>query len=389
MLDTAIFKGGREVIDALAADWLELCGEGPGNEPFLRPEWFRAFVESFGSEVEIITVRRDGRLRALLPLVRERSSIHRLRVRKLQGLFNLNSPRFDLVHGADESERDEIVGALWRQIEQIGRWDALEFRLVKNDSWLSDLLVRAAGSKHPTGVWPMDGAPYISIPPNAADDGWIDSYFAGSRKHLGKELTRRLKRLRELGEVEFVVIRNYSADLIPRYLELESRGWKGRGGTAALLDQRVAQLHDSFARVTAANGALYACELRLDGKTIAMSINIRYDQQTVHWKTTYDEEYARYSPGNLLFKELLTDCVNSGSSEIDFLSPSTTNKSFWATGERDHAAFYVFQASLFGRLAGYWKFTVIQRFRQLKFIPRTPIGVLNLLIAAAQSVHHD
>ena len=97
-----------------------------------------------------------------------------------------------------------------------------------------------------------------------------------------------------------------------------------------------------------------------------MSVNIKYDKQTVHWKTSYDEEYSRYSPGNLLFREFLYDCIKNHSTEVDFLSPATNNKKFWATGEREHAAFYVFQPGIIGSTLWNWKFSVINRLRKFK-----------------------
>ena len=32
-------EGGVDVIDRLAEEWRRLCDEGPGDEPFYRPEW--------------------------------------------------------------------------------------------------------------------------------------------------------------------------------------------------------------------------------------------------------------------------------------------------------------------------------------------------------------
>ena len=150
------------------------------------------------------------------------------------------------------------------------------------------------------------------------------------------------------------------------YFELEANGWKGQGGTAVICDANAERLHNDFASAVSAKNALFIYQLKLDGKTIAMSVNIRYDRQTVHWKTSYDEKYSRYSPGNLLFRELVKDCLTNNSPEIDFLSPSTPNKRFWASGEREHAAFYVFQHGMLGSLLWKWKFSVIDYLRKFK-----------------------
>lgn len=366
LLQTEAVIGGTEVIAEIFEDWSNLCEEGECNEPFFTPEWFTCFVKNFEDEILLLTVRRSKKLLAVLPLVKKTGHLHGVSARKFQAVFNPNTPRFDIIHGSDESERKEIVEALWKEIKKQSNWDFLEARLVKKDSWFNDLLALAERENYGTGIWEMDSAPFIKLPVGVDKEKLIEEFFKGSRKHLRQELNRRLRRLKELGEVEFAITREYSPEMMQRYFELEAKGWKGRARTAVTNDPKVVELHDNFAQEIAAKNQLYVYELKLDGKTIAMSINIMSEKQTVHWKTSYDEEYARYSPGNLLFREFLSDCIRNNSQEIDFLSPATPNKKFWASGEREHVAFYIFQRGIFGSLLCKWKFSVISSLRKYK-----------------------
>ncbi len=366
MVTTEILTGGVELIDRLSDEWTELCDEGASSDPFLRPEWFSAFVRNFENEIDLVTVRRDGKLRALLPVVKKSGSIHGIPVRKLQTVYNLNTQRFDLVHGADETEKKIIVNAVWEVIRDTTRWDVMEMRLVKKDSWFGDVLTLAESEKHKTGIWPMDGAPFITLPQSDDKVSSIDNFFKGSRKHFRQELDRRLRRLKEIGDVEFVVTQGFTTCLINTYFDLESNGWKGRSGTAVTDDPLVAQMHEEFAANVAEKQSLFVYQLKLDGKIIAMSLNIKQGPRIIHWKTSYDEKYSRYSPGNLLFRKLVQDCINDGHHEIDLLSPVTVNKKAWATSEREHVAFYIFRRSFIGYLLWNWKFHVISRLRELK-----------------------
>ncbi|HLM02927.1 MAG TPA: GNAT family N-acetyltransferase, partial [Pyrinomonadaceae bacterium] len=168
---------------------------------------------------------------------------------------------------------------------------------------------------------------------------------------------------------------SYHPDLMRKYFELEASGWKGRAGTAASYDENAARLHEDFARAAAERNALFIYELKLDGKTLAMQICLMYDsvgeRKTVQWKIAYDEQYARYSPGNLLFREVLKGCLENDSPELDMLSPATANKKFWATGEREHVAFYIFRRGVIGAMLWKWKFSVISRLRKYK--KKTPL----------------
>lgn len=366
--------GGVEIIEKLSAEWTRLCEEGASNEPFFRPEWFRSFVGNFEKEILLITVRKSGKLRAVLPLVRKRETLHGISVRKLGAVFNLQSQRFDLIHTSDETEKDEILQILWNEIKLQPKWDVFETRLVTKTSWLNSLLEIADGENRKTGIWEMDGAPFIVLPQGSDKEELITEHFRGLKKHFRQELKRRFRRLQELGKVEFVVSREYSPELMRKYFELEAQSWKGRSGTAAACDAGTEKLHNDFARAVAAQNALFIYELKLDGKTIAMGINIKYDQKTIFWKTSFDENYARFSPGNLVIQEFLGDCIRNGSTELDMLSPATDYKKVWTSDEREHVAFYIFRQGIIGFLLWKWKFSVIGRLRKLK--KKTSLGNL-------------
>ncbi len=370
-----ILIGGVEIIGKMFAEWTILCEEGASNEPFFRPEWFAAFVKNFENKVELFTVRRGGKLRAILPLVEKKSNLHGVPVRKLQAVFNLQTQRFDLIHGGDESERKEIIETLWKEIKQQKTWDVLEIRLVRKDSWLNDLLAVAESENYKTGVWQMDSAPFISLPQGNDKEKLTEEFSKSLKRHFRQELKRRLKRLKELGEVEFVKTHEYSPELMQKYFDLEARSWKGRGGTAASCDARSEKLHEDFARAVAEKDALSIYELKLNGKTIAMSINIKYAEKTVFWKTSFDENYSRFSPGNLVIQHFLNDCIQNGSNELDMLSPATDYKKVWASGEREHVAFYIFRRGFFGTLLWYWKFSVIGYLRKFKTNSETAKGL--------------
>ena len=363
---TETVTGGVEIIENIFAEWTDLCKEGANNEPFFRPEWFAAFVKNFEKEILLITVRRGGKLRAVLPLVGKTDKLHGVPTRKLQAIFNLQTPRFDLIHGLDEAERAGITNAVWTEIKKLSKWDVLELRMVKKGSWLDDLLVLAAAEKHRTGVWKMDGAPFVLLPEADDKEKLIADYFKGLSKNRRQLLKKKRRYLDELGTVTFVHTRGYSAELMQTYFDLEAHGWKERAGTAVTSDGRTARLHDDFARAVAAENALIFHELKLDERTIAMYISILYDRQTVGWKMSFDENYAKFSPGNLLFIEVLNECMRNGSPELDQLSPATYNKSMWATGEYDHDALYVFRRGIVGALLHKWTFSVITRLRKYK-----------------------
>ena len=369
IFQSEILIGGVEIIEKIFVEWTDLCEEGASNNPFLRPEWFTAFVKNFELEIMLFTVRQGLKLRAVLPLMKKKGRLHGIPVRKLQAVFNLNTQYFDLIHGADETERKEIVEAIWKEIKKQSKWDILEIRMVRKDTWLNDLLILAESENYRTGIWKMDSAPFITLPQADDKEVLIEQYFKRLSQPHRKKLNRKRYLLKEFGKVELVVTRGYQTELMQKYFDLESQGWKGRGGTAVTDDPKVARLHDDFARAVAAKNALFIYELKLNDKTIAMYISIMYDKQTIGWKTSYNEDYAFYSPGNIVKWEVLCGCMRNNSPEIDLLSPATFNKRYWASGEREQVAFYVFRQGIIGSLFWKWKFSVISYLRRFKKNP--------------------
>lgn len=359
--------GGLEIIENLSAEWIELCKEGASNEPFFRPEWFYSFIKSFEKEVLLVIVRKNGKLKAVLPLVKKKDLLHGVPVVKLGAIFNLQSQRFDLIHTANESEKEEILNTIWREIKRQKGWNVFETRLAYRNSWLADLLKIAEKENYKTGVWKMDDAPFVKLPEGENKSELIENYFKNLSKNRRKLLSKNLRHLQEIGKVEFCVTRGFSKELIEKYFALEAQSWKARAGTDVNSDARIAELHKDFARECAAKNVLFIHELKLDGKTIAMYLSIGFDEKrTIGWKMSFDENYARFSPGNVLFKEVLSECMRQNSTELDMLSPSNYNKKLFASGAREHAAFYIFQKGIYGSFFNFWKFDVVKKLRKLK-----------------------
>jgi CelD/BcsL family acetyltransferase involved in cellulose biosynthesis len=125
---------------------------------------------------------------------------------------------------------------------------------------------------------------------------------AAVRAKKRKELRRQANRLAEQGVVEFRRWRRGEAvdPWIDAFLDLEARGWKGRA-KSALASQSDTQAW--FRAVLAAAGEAGRLDMRaldLDGCPLAMLVNFLCPPGGFSFKTAFDEDYARFSPGVLL-----------------------------------------------------------------------------------------
>ena len=148
---------------------------------------------------------------------------------------------------------------------------------------------------------------------NSYERPFLESYDDGptylrdsmSSKHQ-HDLRRQRKNLQSLGELTYDVARqpNDVRLRMEEFLALEARGWKGVKRTAMVLDRyRAAFARESVSNIAQVDGVRIHT-LNLNGKAIASMVVFITAGEAYTWKTAYDEELAKFSPGKLLMEDL-------------------------------------------------------------------------------------
>lgn len=139
---------------------------------------------------------------------------------------------------------------------------------------------------------------------NQSPDDYFVASMSGKKR---KELRRLTNRLSEEGTLAFC--RQTDADALPewtdQFLALEKAGWKGKDGSALSCDSGNERFFRQTLEGAAQAGKLERLTLSLDNHPIAMLVNFITPPGAYSFKTTFDENYARYSPGVLLQRENL------------------------------------------------------------------------------------
>jgi hypothetical protein len=211
-----------------------------------------------------------------------------------------------------------------------------------------------------------------------------------------KKLRQDWNRLSALGGAEVVNDRASDAvkDAFETFLALEAGSWKGARGTALLCDKNDAdfarRLIGELAREAKASVAL----LRLDGRPIAAQVLLYSGSTAWTWKTAFDAEYARYSPGALLVDKLTEELLSTPG--IDSIDSCAAEESFmgqlWAGRRKmvdalidvgpERSPAYAMEA---GRLLGYRRLRQLRdRLRAAAWMPqrkKTPVSVSNSTFA--------
>ncbi|MEP2737202.1 MAG: GNAT family N-acetyltransferase [Erythrobacter sp.] len=136
-----------------------------------------------------------------------------------------------------------------------------------------------------------------------------EEYFGASLKNKRrKELRRQKRRLEEMGELTFSreTDATGSSQWTEEFLTLEKAGWKGDQGSALAEADATRNLFEAALSGAAQAGRLERLTLRLDNKPIAMLANFITQPGSYSFKTAFDEDYYRFSPGVLLQQENLS-----------------------------------------------------------------------------------
>lgn len=316
---------------AACHEWEELADRTAAS-PFVRPGWIAAWWRAFGKgELELITARRDGRLSALLPLVREGTTT--------SSPTNWHTPEFAIVADSVEAAREIALAALARRPRRL----AISF-VNGNGPDVATWLDAARETGGRVVMQTLECSPYLDV------IGTWEAFEKTLGRHRVSELRRRRRRLEERGRVEFDVV-DGGPDLAAALedgLAIEGSGWKTEQGTAILSRPDTASFYRDVGAWSAERGWLRLLFLRLDGRPIAFQYVIEANGVAYFLKGGYDVGYARYSPGSLLARDVLAWAFRSGMRTYEFLGTDEGFKREWTSRTRERLRIQAFAPTTAG-----------------------------------------
>lgn len=325
----------QEIVQ-VAKEWQELAAQF--RTPLLQYEWFAAAAASFcqPGELYCLFVYSSAGLSAIAPLVRVKK--HGFRQVELLGASYLGEPS-GLLYRDEEALTcllaKMIACGLPMTLSRIGA-ASLELRLLRaRHNQLSACLCR-----------PSTGTPVLPI-----TTSWSDFEATISPRH-GYDLRRARKRAQQLGEVEFEMISPAVGgldSLLGEIFRVEAAGWKGRQGTALLLDQRLRSFFCLYAHTTAAQGRLRLSFLRIGGQVAAVQLAVQDYNRFWVLKVGYDEIFSKCSPGLLLMHETIRHSFAAGLEGVEFLGSDAPWLHIWTGENHPYLTVHVYPRTMEGQ----------------------------------------
>lgn len=348
VITAQVQHGGSELLDELKDNWLLLWESATCKTPYNRPEYFAAYVRAFEphNKLVIVTVRMDGVLVAILPLVYAQEIWYGIRVRLLTTPGGDHYPWFDLVckTGMDQIQIGE---AILQQLNLLEGWHLIRLRGVAEGSALHKLLQGSASSG--LRAHSIRGAlvPYVTINRSNGDFDW----FLGTRSRKFRYMLRRaLGKAGASGDVSVRRFETADAGALEEFYHMEMSGWKGRAGTAIFCNPHLLQFYNETAKAAADYGYFRLYLMDCGSRAIAGMFAFQMDGKLSFPKIAYDEEYKRFAPGHLLVNAVIKECWQSGLREVDFLGGEMPWKADWTDQHRTSWSIHLYRNELKARL---------------------------------------
>ena len=168
--------------------------------------------------------------------------------------------------------------------------------------------------------------------------GSFENYWSSRSKNLRKNISRYENRLeREIKTVSFRTI-SASEDIlsaVDRYGIIESKGWKGKIGTALHPSNRQGQFYREFLYNLSLKNNAVVYELYDADKLVASRLCCLKKNMLIILKTTFDEDYKQFALGRLLLKRILQTLFDERSIDIiDFYTNASPEQLEWCTDSR-------------------------------------------------------
>jgi CelD/BcsL family acetyltransferase involved in cellulose biosynthesis len=338
------YEGGCEIVDELAGEWRKLSCEAHDDQPFYRPEWIRAHLRAFSprAKVLLVTVRRDGQLRLVLPLIKEKGTVGGVPLRTLRAPVNGHGGRFDAVLRSGGDTGAEIHAA-WQFLKELDVWDFLQLRNTPQGSTVSQLAALAAADGFQTVQVPERPSPYVPVPSELE----LVNRLPPNAK-LRSQLRQSRRRLSEQGSLTFHRVETADREAMERFYQLEASGWKHKERSAILCNKETRCFYDEVAEAAARFGYFSLYMLEFKGRLIAAHYSFTHRGRCYSPKVAYDEEFRQFAPGHLIIQEILRDCALRGTQVFDITGPNDDWKMKWTGKTRPVYHHLIFRGKLGG-----------------------------------------
>jgi CelD/BcsL family acetyltransferase involved in cellulose biosynthesis len=292
-------------------EWETLLAADPNAHVFATPEWNKTWWEEFGlgKDLFLLSMRRHGELKALVPLYREEEEGRKI-LRFIGGvdLTDYLGPICSIY------DRDTVAETLvsWL-LETAVEWDELDAHSLPVPFGFAEYLVDHADRRGLTFRLEQEETSAVLALPST----W-SSYLSSLDSKQRHEIKRKRRRLgREHPDAYFRTANEESLDRdLKTFVEMH-RGAEGHKGH--FMSPDVASFFERIARAFISKGSLRLDFLEIGDRAVSSAFGFETAHTFYLYNSAYEPDVARLSPGFVLVSELVKESIQKGTKTFDLL----------------------------------------------------------------------
>ncbi|MGD0488227.1 MAG: GNAT family N-acetyltransferase [Syntrophorhabdales bacterium] len=294
-----------ENFDSFSSYWIQSPCPSMWNCIFVLPPWLKAWWHEFGSDAELYlaAVLRDDVLIGVAPLLLkdgEASFIGSADVCDYLDFIILPGKEVDFFTVLLDNLKDRGVGRL-----SLGP-------LRPGSTVLSSLLPLVRDLKYDFACEMKDVSSEVCLPPT-----W-EEYLGMLTQKQRHEVRRKLRRLREAGDINYRVFEDWDSISLSMALFLKLFR-ESRQDKATFLTTRMEQFLTSLVNGMAKAGLARLGILELNASPVAAVLCFDYNNTVFLYNNGYDPHYSSLSAGSICKALCIKDSIEKGRGKFDFL----------------------------------------------------------------------
>jgi CelD/BcsL family acetyltransferase involved in cellulose biosynthesis len=292
-------------------EWNALVARSQTSTIFQTFEWHASWWKTFGDRARLLVLlaEADGRLAGIAPLMVSTKWVWGRKRQVVEFMGGRSSDYCDFI--IDTTRPDVLPLLLNRLIENGHQWDALHLSDVPNTSETLSALPEFFNQHG----YPTDTRVLYEAPTRLFGDPVQDQQLVKK-----KSLRRHYNYFQRSGQLEFKNCATVEEVMgyLDTFFQQHIRRRALTDTPSLFLDERQRAFYREVVRALAPTGWLLFSVVLFNQAPIAFHFGFEYGNRIIWYKPSFDADYFKHSPGEVLIKYLLEYALEREVAEFDF-----------------------------------------------------------------------
>lgn len=304
-------------------------------------EWVYTWWEQFGNAYEplILFIYHNTELKGILPLALHKQGSIIERKLSFCGSSELYPDHLDIICSKENAASclDAVFEFLMSEFKD---WDVLDISLLSEGSNILSYLNKK-DFYFSANVRQASVAPFITL--SGKFDDYMNTFDSKKRYNLKK----KHRRLYEQGfkyTADSAISQNH--DSLKTLFDLHKQRAEKKNILSTFQGEHLFEFHSSFSQRINKNNWLWLRFLGNEEKIVSAFYGFAFGGHLFYYQLGIDPEWEAYSPGTVLFYEVINEAFSRNYKEFDFLQGNEEYKSRWTKKNRSLYAINIYNKTI-------------------------------------------